>query len=527
MTPISNSLHIETKAIRFFYCLVLQHSLPTNLTDKESKQACFDSLEFELQTLLEPQGFQVAFDEKAGIKISEQQEKTCLVSFLVSKVCEFKFDDIVIPNPSYTSFKVTAASMSSVRNTLTQNIRDALFSKMITHELAFIMTTSRNFDFEVFYEGVFRVKREFSDDEIVSEGGVNNALESFFEEVESAIQPFGFEVDSASSRQRRSRNNEYLFDVFYAPIIGFNESTVHGEGCYAVRGDASRDEINTYGIDFENTFENEINAQLYSILEEHLPLDVDLISSKISYIDDPGEVFAISDDLIPLVKDNQDVEMLKRQSRELQFVKPKAPMPTVEIDIDSIPEGLHGYGDLLTQALASVAQESIKLTATIYVYQCMSSNFGNPSWSAFFGVAGDKKLLKILFNAFQDAKVAQVRMSDYIESSMAINEFHIQDGYIWRPLEEGTWYAKMEDIPEPESSVVIEIEESECSIKNLSRSAIPTRFRAARADTTVGTIRQKIEEVFGLPEGSVAICGPDKRPLRKDATIATVRRRWE
>lgn len=254
---------------------------------------------------------------------------------------------------------------------------------------------------------------------------------------------------------------------------------------------------------------------------------MDLISSKISYIDDAGEAFAISDDLIPLVKDNQDVEMLKRQSSELQFIKPNAPMPTVEIDIDSIPEGLHGYGDLLTQALASVAQESIKLTATIYVYQCMSSNFGNPSWSAFFGVAGDKKLLKTLFNAFQDAKVAQVRMSDYIESSMAINEFHIQDGYIWRPLEEGTWYAKMEDIPEPESSVVIEIEESECSIKNLSRSAIPTRFRAARADTTVGTIRQKIEEVFGLPEGSVAICGPDKRPLRKDATIATVRRRWE
>ncbi|WP_213779534.1 hypothetical protein [Caballeronia sp. dw_276] len=59
------------------------------------------------------------------------------------------------------------------------------------------------------------------------------------------------------------------------------------------------------------------------------------------------------------------------------------------------------------------------------------------------------------------------------------------------------------------------------------RKQIPGRFRAARADASVGSIRRRIERVFGLPDGSVALCGPDGKALRADARIATLRRRWD
>ncbi|CAB3690756.1 hypothetical protein [Paraburkholderia rhynchosiae] len=59
------------------------------------------------------------------------------------------------------------------------------------------------------------------------------------------------------------------------------------------------------------------------------------------------------------------------------------------------------------------------------------------------------------------------------------------------------------------------------------RAQVPGRFRAARADARVGSIKRRIERVFGLPEGSVALCGPDGKALRTDARIATLRRRWE
>ena len=53
------------------------------------------------------------------------------------------------------------------------------------------------------------------------------------------------------------------------------------------------------------------------------------------------------------------------------------------------------------------------------------------------------------------------------------------------------------------------------------------RYRAARSDAKVSSIRAAIEEVFGLPAGSVALCGPDRRALRGDARIRTLRKRWE
>lgn len=53
------------------------------------------------------------------------------------------------------------------------------------------------------------------------------------------------------------------------------------------------------------------------------------------------------------------------------------------------------------------------------------------------------------------------------------------------------------------------------------------RLNAARADAKVSTIRRNIEKVFGLPEGSVALCSPSKSPLKGNALIKTLRLRWK
>lgn len=223
--------------------------------------------------------------------------------------------------------------------------------------------------------------------------------------------------------------------------------------------------------------------------------------------------------------------MLERPESELQFVTPPDPLPTVEIDIDSISEGLHGYSDLVARALSSVAEKSINLRATIYVYQGMSTNFHQQTWSAFFGVAGGKKLLDVLLNTFQSAQVVNVRLSDYINSSTATRDFHVQDGHVWRPIEAGTWYTESQGEKNLEQDSVSETEDleldEEVTNEEGSRISNPTRFRVARADASVGSICNKIEEVFGVPEGAVKLCDPNGRPLRRDAKISTLRKRWE
>ena len=386
-----------------FYCLVLKHVIPHSPTVSRTKKKgaqsniqceiefC-ESLNHQLEALLKPQDFQIAFDRKTGVRQFEEQQSTYLIPFLASKIYVFKADDIIIPKPGYAGFKVETKTLSSVQETLAQDIRDALCSKVAIHKCFFSMATSRSFGFEIYYEGSFRVKREFSDDDIESAGGVRDALESFFDEIASAIEPFGLQVTSTPARHRRSRDNEYLFGVYYAPVIAFSESAVHGEGCYAIKGDSSTDEINEYGVDFDNILVDETNAFLNSILDEMLPPNADLISSDISYIDDSEEAFDICDELICSHESHLD-------------------------DTDSAED--------------------------------------------------------------------------------VVTETHLLDN----TASQANGYA--------------------------SRTATASRFRIARADATVETISKKIEKVFGLPEGAVALCGPDGRALGGDTRIATLRQRWE
>jgi len=306
----NNDSYSGSKIVRMFFCLVLEYVIPHNptvgctkkeggtLTDEEWKEEFCDSVNLQLEELLKPLDYQIAFDKETGVRPFGNHQSDYLIPFLVSKVHEFNAKDIIISKPGYSGFKVKDRALSLVQENLARNIRDTLCKKVMIHELVFSMVTSRSFVFEIYYEGSFRVKREFSDEDIESNGGVRNALESFFDEIVSAIEPFGFEITSTPSRHQRSRNNQYLFGVYYVPLINFRESEVHGEGCYSIRGDASTDKVNDHGIDFEDTLVDKTNVLLNSILDENLPPNVDLISYEISYIDDPGEVFDIYDELI-------------------------------------------------------------------------------------------------------------------------------------------------------------------------------------------------------------------------------------
>lgn len=540
----NNDSNLGPKSVRMFYYLVLKQVIPHKpgvgltgekgsvaLSDKRWNVEFCESLNLQLEALLEPQNFQIAFDRKTGVRPLEKQQTTYFVPFLVSKVLEFKTEDIIIPTPGCTGFKIEERALSSARETLAQDIRDALREKVAIHELIFSMATSRNFGFEIYYEGSFRVKREFSDDEIASEGGVRDALESFFDEIESAIQPFDFEITSTPSTHRRSHDNEYIFSVYYAQPIGISERDVRGEGSYAISGDASTDEINEYGVDFDNTMDDETEEYLNSVLEENLPPYADLISCAISYVDDSEESIEVCDELIHPRKLYPECFMLKRPESELQIVRSRDPLLTIEVDIDCIPKNLHGYGELIVNAISPIAAESPNMRATIYVYHGLSNNFQQQTWSAFFGVAGDKMLLDVLLNAFRAAQVVNVKVSDYIDPSTATKDFHVQDGYVWRPYEAGTWYTDSQDEANLADDAALEIDEiefaEEVTSEELFRTSSPSRFRIARSDATIETIRKKIEAVFGLPEGSVVLCGPKNKPLRGDATIATLRKRWE
>lgn len=220
--------------------------------------------------------------------------------------------------------------------------------------------------------------------------------------------------------------------------------------------------------------------------------------------------------------------MITRSIDELK-IRRKKHLPTVEVDIFSLEEAGKVFPDTLCESLTLFAESDKERYASIYTYLTQSCNFtagkGELTYSGFIGVAGAyMRVLNVLHESFSSIKGVNVRFSDHINPNESILEYHIENGRVWRPYEAGTWYAE-EYIERLEESEDIEfpIEEKE----EKSSNEKPFRYRSARKDATVRSIKKQIESAFRLPEGSVALLSSDGSELRANAKIGTLRQRWD
>lgn len=134
---------------------------------------------------------------------------------------------------------------------------------------------------------------------------------------------------------------------------------------------------------------------------------------------------------------------MKRCSpKQLNFLRPRESIPTVEVDIDSLPDGNGGCAELLRSALSSLAARNPKLVGTIYIMVGGSVSFGSRTVSAFIGVAGPKRLLPAVFDALQRLGSVRVRYGEEIDQADGRLEVHIQDGLVWLCEDDATWYAE-------------------------------------------------------------------------------------
>jgi len=244
--------------------------------------------------------------------------------------------------------------------------------------------------------------------------------------------------------------------------------------------------------------------------------------------------------------------IVRKSARELTFIEAREPLPSVEVQSDSLEQqGLY-LGMIVEEALSRYAAQHPSAVATVYLSGMMSLNFINePGWSEFLVGAGDKAVLRTLADAFSHLRNVKSRYSDYIRPSTGSATYHIEAGRLWQAEDVLTWYSDagngtgagkdllpapdseswVEEFPPGEGTKAASEDDGEHEPDNgVAAQLAPRRsgrLNAARADASVATIRGKIEQLFGLPVGSVALCGPDGRALRGDALIRTLRRRWE
>ena len=58
------------------------------------------------------------------------------------------------------------------------------------------------------------------------------------------------------------------------------------------------------------------------------------------------------------------------------------------------------------------------------------------------------------------------------------------------------------------------------------KSEEPSRYRRVKADCSIPTLQQTIENTFGLPQGSVRIIYPSQRKAPSNADVGLLRKRW-
>ncbi|NVN80042.1 MULTISPECIES: hypothetical protein [unclassified Vibrio] len=254
---------------------------------------------------------------------------------------------------------------------------------------------------------------------------------------------------------------------------------------------------------------------------------------------------------------------MERLISDLHFINSAKAIDTVEVDLGSLTKSCHDYLDVVIESLQPLAESSPNLRATVYVQQMPSANFMQPGCSVFIGVVGNSNALELILDGFQSTKGVDARYGDSILAKQSSRRLHIEDGSVWRQEDDSTWFvdsglnqyeesSELEDddyqytdedyAKYPSNAKVYEagdllknkgkvdateLDVIKCTDDTTQSRAIYTRQRATRSDASVGSIRSTIEEVFGLPEGSVRLCDPEGYSLRADAKIATLRKRWD
>lgn len=237
--------------------------------------------------------------------------------------------------------------------------------------------------------------------------------------------------------------------------------------------------------------------------------------------------------------------MLTRQAKELNLIYSDDPKPTVEICAESCEAAGLDVADTLEPVLSRFAEAYPHERATISLYGSMSTTFHEQSWSDFLIVDGSERMLRAVASAFTGRPPVKSRISDSKSPAHGQAIFHIEDGRCWHVVDAMTWGSKEDGPRETTGDTASVLGGEASSADGPALEAVPTdewgagdgseapdapkrgRLRAARSDARIGAIKQTIEQLFGLPEGSVALCGPDRKALRADATIGTLRRRWE
>lgn len=130
---------------------------------------------------------------------------------------------------------------------------------------------------------------------------------------------------------------------------------------------------------------------------------------------------------------------MEKAAHELNYVDSLQPLPTIEVDVDTLDPDGPTVADIVREALANSAAAHRELRATAYLYFAQSVNFGEMTSSEFVIVAGPRVVFDAVFASFMSMRNVRCRLSDMIRPELHMAVAHFEDGSLWVPLDAITW----------------------------------------------------------------------------------------
>ncbi len=125
---------------------------------------------------------------------------------------------------------------------------------------------------------------------------------------------------------------------------------------------------------------------------------------------------------------------------ELGLIAAKGLLATVEVDTEAGEAGgISGYVGVLEKSLAAAAEQRSNLIASVYIRELESVNFGEPTYSAFIGVAGSAELHKAIQMAMEKAFGRRARSSDSVKFSGS-PKYHVEGRRMWEIMDALTYF---------------------------------------------------------------------------------------
>lgn len=236
--------------------------------------------------------------------------------------------------------------------------------------------------------------------------------------------------------------------------------------------------------------------------------------------------------------------MMKRGSDTFSVHAPRSTDACWQIDNDRLPPPQEDgeWESALALALHDLAEAHSAAELAIFTWSGDSVDFGHQGFSVWLTLSGSPPLVKAARDKLVEMIEPRYRRADVVNPHASWQaRIRICDGQVWVPEDAASW-ATLANAPADASVIESEIKEAPTQPKWFddvedelpTDEAKPPR-KARRAglrqsfqyNVRLSYYQRKLEELGGMPEGSIRFLTPDGELANPSMHVGTLRRRWE